>query len=86
MYRWSLTQAVATSARNWLWGAATSAWSFELWPRSAARVPKCIDPLSSRVTVDGAEVAEGRRHARVVLPEAGLRDLERTAPFFFTAI
>ena len=40
----------------------------------------------SRVTEDGAEVGEGRRHARVVLPEAGLRDLERTAPFFFTAI
>ena len=48
-------------------------------------VPKCIDPLSSRVTEDGAEVGEGRRHARVVLPEAGLRDLERTAPFFFIA-
>ena len=40
----------------------------------------------SRVTEDGAEVGEGRRHARVVLPEAGLRDLERAAPFFFTAI
>ena len=48
-------------------------------------VPKCIDPLSSRVTEDGAEVAEGRRHARVVLPEAGLRDFERTTPFFFIA-